>query len=132
MLKWTELISSIVVYRRQLLEPNAYVMHLSNNSAFDGDSSASYLAIDYKYKGDMKKRSAIINRILTTDIHLQQLNAENRAGVDVPDATDITISKRKWETACLLFRKHLRDFYRRQLAADLVSPGLWDLECGEW
>jgi hypothetical protein len=131
-LKWTELISSMVVYRRQLLEPNTYVMHLCNNSAFDGDSSASYLAIDYKYKGDMKKRSAIIDRILTTDIHLQQLNAENRAGVDVPDATDITISKRKWETACLLFRKHLRDFYRRQLAADLVSPGLWDLECGEW
>ena len=111
MLKWTELISSMVVYRRRLLEPNTYVMHLCNNSAFDGDSSASYLAIDYKYKGSMKKRSAIINSILTTDIHLQQLNAENRAGLDVPDATDITISKRKWERACLRFRKHLRDLY---------------------
>ena len=71
----------MVVYRRQLLEPNTYVMHLCNNSAFDGDSSASYLAIDYKYKGDMKKRSDIVKKILTTDIHLQQLNAENRAGV---------------------------------------------------
>ena len=99
---------------------------------FPEDPFATYPPTDYKYKGDMKKRSAIINRILTTDIHLQQLHAENRAGLDVPDATDITISKRKWEAACLRFRKHLRDLYRRQLEADLVSPGLWDLECGEW
>ena len=122
----------MVVYRRQLLEPNTYVMHLCNNSAFDGDSSASYLAIDYKYKGNMKKRSAIINRILTTDIHLQQLHAENRAGLDVPDATDITISKRKWETACLRFRKHLRDLYTlqetvgsRSRQSRFVGPRMW-------
>ena len=96
------------------------------------DSSTSYLAIDYKYKGDMKKRRVIMNRLLSTDIHLQQLNAENRTGLYVPDATDITISKRKWEAACLQFRKHARDLYMRQLAADLASPGLWDLDCEEY
>ena len=117
----------MVVYRRQLLEPNTHVMHLCNNSAFDGDSSASYLEIDYQYKGDMKKRSAVINRILTTDIRLQQLNAENRAGLDVPDATDITITKRQWDKAVFRFKNHIRDVYMRQLTEDLE---LWDLEWG--
>ena len=117
----------MVVYRRQLLEPNTYVMHLCNNSAFDGDSSASYLAIDYKYKGDMKKRSDIVKKILTTNRYAQQLNVETRAGLDVPDATDITISKRQWEKAVTRFRNHIRDVYMRQLTEDLE---LWDLEWG--
>ena len=90
------------------------------------DSSTSYLATDYKYKGDMKKRRDIMNRILSTDIHLQQLNAENRTGLYVPDATDITISKRKWENAVMVFRSQVRDVYMRQLAEDLE---LWELKC---
>ena len=65
--------------------------------------------------------------ILTTNIYVQQLNAENRAGLDVPDATDITISKRRWERVVNLFRNHIRDVYMRQLTEDLE---LWDLEWG--
>ena len=91
------------------------------------DSSTSYLATDYKYKGDMKKRRDIMNRILSTDIHLQQLNAENRTGLYVPDATDITISKRKWEKAVNRFRHNIRYVYMRQVAEDLE---LWELKCG--
>ena len=91
------------------------------------DSSTSYLAIDYKYKGDMNKRRDIMNRLLSTDIHLQQLNAENRTGLYVPDATDITISKRKWEKAVNRFRHHIRYVYMRQVAEDLE---LWELKCG--
>ena len=82
---------------------------------------------DYKYKGDMKKRSNVIKEILTTNTYIQQLNAENQASLDVPDATDITISKRRWERVVNLFRNHIRDVYMRQLTEDLE---LWDLEWG--
>jgi len=44
----------------------------------------------------------------------------------VPDATDITISKRKWENAVMVFRSQVRDVYMRQLAEDLE---LWELKC---
>ena len=87
--------------------------------AFSEDPFATYPPTDYKYTGDMKK-------ILTADIYVQQLNAENRAGLDVPDATDITISKRKWENAVMVFRSQVRDVYMRQLAEDLE---LWELKC---
>lgn len=68
-----------------------------------------------------------MEEILTTNIYVQQLNAENRAGLDVPDATDVTISKRRWEKAVKRFRHHIRDVYMRQVAEDLE---LWELECG--
>ena len=96
-------------------------------AAFSEDPFAIYPPTDYKYKGDMKKRSDIMKKIITTNIYMQQLNAENRASLDVPDATDITISKRRWERAVNLFRNHIRDVYMRQLTEDLE---LWDLEWG--
>ena len=82
---------------------------------------------DYKYKGDMKKRSDIVKKILTTNRYAQQLNVETRAGLDVPDATDITITKRQWDKAVFRFKNHIRDVYMRQLTEDLE---LWDLEWG--
>ena len=91
------------------------------------DPFATCPPTDYKYTGDMKKRSDLMEEILTTNIYVQQLNAENRAGLDVPDATDITISKRKWEKAVKRFRHHIRDVYMRQVAEDLE---LWELKCG--
>ena len=96
-------------------------------AAFSEDPFAIYLPIDYKYKGDMKKRSDIVKKILTTDTYAQQLNVENRAGLDVPDATDITITKRQWDKAVFRFKNHIRDVYMRQLTEDLE---LWDLEWG--
>ena len=89
--------------------------------------AAIYHQIDYKYEGDMKKRSDIVKRILTTDRYAQQLNVETRAGLDVPDATDITITKRQWDKAVFRFKNHIRDVYMRQLTEDLE---LWDLEWG--
>ena len=91
------------------------------------DPFATCPPTDYKYTGDMKKRSDLMEEFLTTNIYVQQLNAENRAGLDVPDATDITISKRKWEKAVNRFRHHIRDVYMRQVAEDLE---LWELKCG--
>ena len=90
------------------------------------DPFATYPPTDYKYEGDMKKRSDVMKQILTTNIYLQQLHAENRTGLDVPDAADITISKRKWENAVMVFRNHIRNVYMRQLAEDLE---LWELKC---
>ena len=69
----------------------------------------------------------ILRPITTTDVYVQQLNKEYRESLDVPDATDITISKRKWEKAVNRFRNHIRDVYMRQLAEDLE---LWELKCG--
>ena len=89
--------------------------------------AAIYLEIDYKYEGDMKKRSDIVKKILTTNRYAQQLNVETRAGLDVPDATDITITKRQWDKAVLRFKNHIRDVYMKQLTEDLE---LWDLEWG--
>ena len=66
----------------------------------------------------------ILRPITTTDVYVQQLNKEYRESLDVPDATDITISKRKWEKAVNRFRTHIRDVYMRQLAEDLE---LWEL-----
>ena len=93
-------------------------------AAFSEDPFAIYPPTDYKYDGDMKKRSNIIKEIFTNNTYIQQLNAENRASLDVPDATDITISKRRWERAVNRFRNHIRDVYMRQLTEDLE---LWDL-----
>ena len=95
-------------------------------TAFSEDPFATYPPTDYKYTGDMKKRSDLMKAFLTTNFYVQQLNAENLAGLDVPDATDITISKRKWENAVMVFRNHIRDVYMRQLAEDLE---LWELKC---
>ena len=91
------------------------------------DPFATCPPTDYKYTGDMKKRSDLMEKFLTTNIYVQQLNAENRAGLDVPDATDVTISKRRWEKAVKRFRHHIRDVYMRQVAEDLE---LWELKCG--
>ena len=91
------------------------------------DPFATYPPTDYKYEGDMKKRSDVVKQILTTNIYLQQLNAEHRASLDVPDATDITITKRQWDKAVFRFKNHIRDVYMRQLTEDLE---LWDLEWG--
>ena len=75
----------------------------------------------------MKKRSDLMEEFLTTNIYVQQLNAENRAGLDVPDATDITITKRQWDKAVFRFKNHIRDVCMRQLTEDLE---LRDLEWG--
>ena len=96
-------------------------------AAFSEDPFANYPPIDYKYEGDMKKRSDIVKKILTTNRYAQQLNVETRAGLDVPDATDITITKRQWDKAVFRFKNHIRDVYMRQLTEDLE---LWDLEWG--
>ena len=88
---------------------------------------ATHPPTDYKYEGDMKKRSDIVKRILTTNRYAQQLNVETRAGLDVPDATDITITKRQWDKAVFRFKNHIRDVYMRQLTEDLE---LWDFEWG--
>ena len=96
-------------------------------ASFSEDPVAIYSPIDYKYKGDMKKRSDIVKKILTTDTYARQLNVENRAGLDVPDATDITITKRQWDKAVFRFKNHIRDVYMRQLTEDVE---LWDLEWG--
>ena len=93
--------------------------------------AAIYHQIDYKYEGStsrsMKKRIDIVKTILTTNRYAQQLNVEARAGLDVPDATDITITKRQWDKAVFRFKNHIRDVYMRQLTEDLE---LWDLEWG--
>ena len=93
-------------------------------AACSEDPFATHPPTDYKYEGDMKKRSDIMKNILTTDVYVQQLNKEHRESLDVPDATDITISKRKWEKAVNRFRTHIRDVYMRQFAEDLE---LWEL-----
>ena len=93
--------------------------------------AAIYHQIDYKYEGStsrsMKKRIDIVKTILTTNRYAQQLNVEARAGLDVPDATDITITKRQWDKAVFRFKNHIRDVCMRQLTEDLE---LWDLEWG--
>ena len=93
--------------------------------------AAIYHQIDYKYEGStsrsMKKRIDIVKTILTTNRYAQQLNVEARAGLDVPDATDITITKRQWDKAVFRFKNHIRDVYMRQLTEDLE---LWDHEWG--
>ena len=81
---------------------------------------------DYNYKGDMKKRINIMEHILKTDTYAL-LDTEDRAGLDVPDATDIAISKRKCESAVQRFRNQIKKIGMRQLT-DLACPGLWDLE----
>ena len=102
----------------------------SNNTmgAFSGVSLAiDFIApTDYNYEGDMKKRINTIKQILTTDKYVM-LNAENRAGIDVPDAADTSISKRQWEAAMGRLRNQIRETGMRQLA-DLACPGLWDLD----
>ena len=99
----------------------------SNNTmgAFSGVSLA-IAPTDYNYKGNMKKRITVIKQTFTTDKYVM-LNTENRPGLDVPNAADTSISKRKWEARMKLFREQIRETGMRQLA-DLACPGLWDLD----
>ena len=66
-----------------------------------------------------RKRQAAVDHIKSTPEYISYLESKAET-IEVPDSSDATISKRKWEASIMVWRRQLRsDFERKKIPVNI-------------